>query len=179
MTPDFAYKRIIILGGSGSGKSTLAARISSYTGYPAYHLDTLLLNNDWTQKDKSQWHAICAREFLSKDVGIVDGTYSFVLPERIAWADLIIFIDVPMPRQLCNAFKRSVFDAFGLEKRHGVAQGRKNSFTFKLFMWILRWNKSRRQKVLTFLESAGDKKIIITSKPKKLDIQLLFAKNML
>lgn len=62
------YKRIIVLGGSGSGKSTLTNKISLYTGYPAYHLDNLLLNSDWSQKEKSEWVKICKEAFLLKDM---------------------------------------------------------------------------------------------------------------
>lgn len=110
------YKRIIILGGSGSGKSTLTNRISRYTGYPMYHLDNLLLNDKWTQKDKGEWLNICKKEFLSKGIGIVDGNYSSILPERIAWADLIIFINIPTYRHLFNIFKRSLMVNLELEK---------------------------------------------------------------
>ncbi len=83
------FQRIIILGASGSGKSTLANRIGTYTNCLIYHLDNLLVNQDWSQKEKSEWLGICTKEFLSKDIGIVDGHYSFVLEERMKWADFI------------------------------------------------------------------------------------------
>ncbi len=85
------YKRIIILGGSGSGKSTLVNRIGTCTNYPIYHLDNLLLNSDWSLKEKSEWLNICKKEFLYENTGVVDGNYSSVINERIDWADLIIF----------------------------------------------------------------------------------------
>lgn len=167
------YKRIIILGGSGSGKSTLANRISLYIGYPIYHLDNLLLNSDWSQKEKSEWLNICKKEFLSKDTGVVDGNYSLVLNERIDWADLIIFINVPTLRHLFNIFKRSIMVNLRLEKRHGMEKGRKNTIDLKFFKWVLNWNRSHKKEMFNLLESIKDKKIIVTDSPRKLDVEKL------
>ena len=167
------YKRIIVLGGSGSGKSTLANRISIYTGYPIHHLYNILLNSDWSQKAKSEWLNICKKEFLGNDTGVVDGNYSHVLPERIDWADLIIFIHVPTYRHLFNIFKRSIMVNLGLEKRYGMEKGRKDKIDLKFFKWVLNWNKGHKKEMFKLLESIKDKKVIITNKPKKLDIEKL------
>jgi len=169
------YKRIIVLGGSGSGKSTLANRISVYTGYPIYHLDNLLLNSDWSQKDKSEWLNICKEEFLSKEVGVVDGNYSSVFNERIDWADLIIFINVPTHRHLFNIFKRSFMVNLGLEKRHGMMNDRKDKVDLKFFKWVLNWNRSHKKKMFSILETIKDKKVVVTNKPRKLNIETLFS----
>jgi adenylate kinase family enzyme len=169
------YKRIIIIGGSGSGKSTLANRISIYTGYPIYHLDNLLLNSDWSQKDKSEWLNICKNKFLSEDTGVVDGNYSSVLNERIYWADLIIYINVSTLRQLFNIFKRSLMINLGLEKRHGMEKGRKDTVDFKFFKWVLNWNISHKKKMFNLLKSINNKKIIITNSPRNLDIEKLLS----
>ncbi len=167
------YKRIIILGGSGSGKSTLANRISIYTGYPIYHLDNLLLNSDWSQKEKSEWLNICKKEFLSRDTGVVDGNYGSVLNERIDWADLIIFINVPTRRHIFNIFKRSFMVNIGLEKRHGMEKDRKDTVDYKFFKWVLNWNRSHKKEMFLKLGFIKDKKVIVTNSPRKLNIEKL------
>ncbi len=167
------YKRIIILGGSGSGKSTLANRISLYTGYSIYHLDNILLNSDWSQKEKSEWLNICKEEFLSEDTGVVDGNYSSVLNERIDWADLIIFINVPSYRHLLNIIKRTIRVNLKLEKRYGTSVDRKEKLDLKFLKWILNWNKGHKKKMFDILESIKDKEVFITDNPKKLDINKL------
>lgn len=173
MEKEFKYKRIIILGGSGSGKSTLANRIGLYTGYHTYHLDNLLLNSDWSMKDKSEWLGICEKEFLRKDIGVVDGNYSSCLPSRINWADLIIFIDVPTHHHLFNIFKRSIMVNLGLEKRYGMEKGRKDTIDLKFFKWVFNWNRSHKEKMFVILESIKDKKVVITKEPRKLDLEKL------
>ncbi len=167
------YKRIIILGGSGSGKSTLANRISLHTNYPTYHLDNLLLHADWSQKDKSEWVKICKEEFLLKDEGIVDGNYSFVLEERIRWADLIIFIDIPTYLQLFNVVKRAIKINLGLEKRHGTSKERSEKLNKEFLEWVLHWNKGHRKKMIIRLSSIQNKKVVITNNPRNLIIEKL------
>jgi len=164
------HQRIIIIGGSGSGKSTLASRIAAHTHYPVYHLDNLLLNPDWSQKPKSDWLSICEKEFLSKDTGIVDGNYASVLNERIEWADLIIFIDVPAYRQLWSVLKRTILVNLKLEKREGSIEERKEGMSFDFFMWILNWNRDHRKELLARLETVKDTKVVVTRKPRGLDI---------
>lgn len=173
MLNNFKYKRIIILGGSGSGKSTLANRISIYTGYLIYHLDNMLLNSDWSQKEKTEWLNICKKEFLSKEIGVVDGNYSSILPERIEWADLIIFINVPTHRHLFNILKRSLMVNLGLEKRHGMEKGRKDTVDLKFFKWVLNWNKTHKKEMLELMGLINNKKVVVINKPRKLDIQEL------
>jgi adenylate kinase family enzyme len=179
MLNNFKYKRIIILGGSGSGKSTLANRIGVYTGYPIYHLDNILLNSDWSQKEKIEWLNICKKEFLLKEIGVVDGNYSSVLPDRIEWADLIIFINVPTRRHLFNIFKRSLMVNLGLEKRHGMEEGRKDTVDLKFFKWVLNWNRTHKKEMLNLMKLIDNKKVIITNKPRKLDIQKLLESDIL
>lgn len=167
------YKKIIVLGGSGAGKSTLANRIGLYTKYPVYHLDNLLLNDDWSRKEKGEWLDICKSEFLSKDAGVVDGQYSHVLEERITWADLIIYIDVPAYIQLSNVVKRLIRVNMGIEKRHGTSKDKKEKFNIEFYRWILFWNKGHRKEMLVKLESITNKKVLITNCQRKLNIEKL------
>lgn len=149
------YQRIIVLGGSGSGKSTLANRISLYTGYPIYHLDNLLLNSDWSMKEKSEWLNICKKEFLSETTGVVDGNYSSILEERAKWSDLIIFIDTPTYLRLLNVLKRTVRVNLKLEKRHGTTSEKREKLDLKFLKWVLNWNRSHRKQMFAILESMG------------------------
>lgn len=167
------YKRIIILGGSGSGKSTLAKKIAEYTGYPVYHLDELFLENDWSMKDKSLWPKI-SETFLKQDVGVVDGNYSSNIPLRVAWADLIIFIDIPTWLQVFRIVKRFFSVRFQKDNRLGIPHGSKEKIKFKFLIWVLNWNRKRRNKTLKILEKqASDKKVLIIKKITDLDLKIL------
>jgi adenylate kinase family enzyme len=167
------YKRIIILGGIGSGKSTLTNRIGLYTGYDVYYLDDLFFNSKWERIDKSEWEEI-SKIFLSRDSGVVDGNCISTLPGRIAWSDLIIYIDTPIMVQFYRYFKRLIkVRLLGIEKRHGVPDGAKVNFNMKLLIWIYKWDKEKN-KIFLLLESIKDKKVLIIKEPRKLDLKKLF-----
>lgn len=166
------YKRIIILGGSGSGKSTLASRISEYTGYPIYHLDNLYLDLNFQKKDINELKEI-SKQFLSKNTGVVDGNYKGTLLERINWADLIVFIDAPTRIHVYRIFKRMIMVNLGLEKRHGQLENSKNILNISFIKWVYFWNKVRRDKVLSMLKEAKDKKVVIIKKPRELDLKTI------
>ncbi len=170
----YKYKKIIILGSSGSGKSTLANRIGLYTGFPVYHLDNILYNPGWERKEKSKWSEICREIFLRKDVGIVDGNYTSIIPERINWADLVIFIDIPTWLQIYRIFLRNIRIKIGLEKRYGTQKENKEKIGWDFLKWAYRWNKHEKDKIFSMIDSYKDKKVIIISKPKELDIKSLF-----
>ena len=174
MDQNFKYKRIIILGGSGSGKSTLANRIGLFTGYPVYHLDKLFLDSKWQLKEKEERLNICRKEFLSKDVGVVDGNYSSLLSPRIEWSDLIIFINIPTYIKLYRIFKRLIESIFGINTRQGVLGEAKANINWKHIKWVYNWNRSHVDKYLNIFSSIKDKKVLIIKKPMKLDLEELF-----
>lgn len=168
------YKRIIILGASGSGKSTLAKKIADYTGYPLFHLDELFQDNKWNMIDKASWPEL-SQIFLKQETGVVDGNYGSNMPLRAKWADLIIFIDTPTWLQLFRIIKRFLHVRFAGGQRAGMPDGNKEVITFKFFLWVLNWNRTRRNKTLKTLEEhAKDKKVIIINKVNGLDLESLF-----
>ncbi|HEY5588516.1 MAG TPA: hypothetical protein VIK86_06125 [Candidatus Paceibacterota bacterium] len=169
MENDSKYKRIIILGGSGSGKSTLANRMGLYTGYPIYHMDKMLHNPDWSRKDKNEWGNIC-NEFLSKDIGIVDGNYTSIMPNRLNWADLIIFIDTPTRVKIYRFIRRNIRGSLGLDEHYGIPEGAKERFSVSFILWLYRWDKNFKTKIFSMLESVKDKKVLIIKEPRELDI---------
>lgn len=166
------YKRIIILGGSGSGKSLLANRISEYTTYPVYHLDNLFLESNWKLKDKRKWEEL-SKVFLSKETGVVDGNYTSSLPSRIQWADLIIFIDISTPLRLYRVFWRYIRIKIGLDARYGSPENSKEKIQWSFIVWVYNWNRSHRKNMFSMLDSIKDKKVVIISRPKELNIEEL------
>jgi hypothetical protein len=57
-----------------------------------------------------------------------------------------------------------------LDKRYGKPQESKEIIRMEYLLWVWRWNKDRRNKTLTLLQSAKDKKVVIVKNAKELDI---------
>jgi len=167
------YKKVIIIGGGGSGKSSLADRIGKYTNYPVYHLDNLLLDSNWIKKDKSQWEEI-SQVFLTKDVGVVDGNYSSSMPNRVKWADVIIYIDISTCVQLWRIVSRYIRNKLGLDKRCGFPDESKEKLNWGFILWTYHWNKRHKTKIISLMETQKDKKFLIIKEPRKLNLEELF-----
>lgn len=88
-------RRVAIIGSPGSGKSTLARTLRDLTGLPLHYLDMLWHLPDGSHVTRAAFDAAHA-ELVSQERWIIDGTYLRTLPERIARADLVVLLDLPL-----------------------------------------------------------------------------------
>lgn len=135
MTPH----RICILGNSGSGKSTLAHLLGQRYSLPVYHLDRELLTGQFISRPEEEQRRR-HRQIIAQDGWIIDGRYSKLLPERLARADLVIFLNVPRWVVIPRTAKR----AAQTKHRIGAPQGARSSYTLELLRHQLRYNRRHR-----------------------------------
>ncbi len=67
---------------------------------------------------------------------------------------------------------------WGLRKRQGMEKGRKDTINLKFLKWVLNWNRSHKKKMFNLLESIKDKRVIVTSSPRKLNIAKLLTEEI-
>lgn len=127
--------RICILGPSNSGKSTLARRLSVYLNIPCYHLDQIAHypNTDWQRRPDTELTAEQA-QIISQPAWIIDGNYKICLPERLAYATAVLWIDPPLPGCLWRYFWRSQKND---PNRPGRLHGSKREFGWELVRYTL------------------------------------------
>ena len=85
-------RRIAIIGISGSGKSTLARRLATRTGLPVTYMDTVFWTGAWEavpEGDYLRAHAAIVR----RDAWIIEGFVEPSMAERLAAADLVLYLD--------------------------------------------------------------------------------------
>ncbi|WP_231656545.1 P-loop NTPase family protein [Pseudomonas californiensis] len=85
-------QRVMIVGQPGSGKSTLARMLGLRTGLPVVHIDTIHWQPGWVERSRDEKTQLC-HEVEGRDRWIFEGGHSTTWANRIARADLVIWID--------------------------------------------------------------------------------------
>ena len=88
--------RVVVIGNAGGGKSTLARKLAEALTLPYHEIDALLWRPDWTVVSEDEFHA-AHDALISDDKWILDGMgMRETIAPRIARADTIIVIDLPL-----------------------------------------------------------------------------------
>lgn len=85
-------QRVMIVGQPGSAKSRLAREMGARTRLPVIHIDTIHWQPGWIERSLHEKTRLC-REVEAGDQWIFEGGHSLTWDNRIARADLLIWID--------------------------------------------------------------------------------------
>jgi adenylate kinase family enzyme len=157
--------RIDIVGLPASGKSTLATAISKKLSIPHIHLDRFWFESGGRQgrhdtpniEEVKAKVKVRALEAIKAGSWVSDGVYLNAQEEIAARADVIVFLDIPLPVQLLNHAHRAFFEP----KRH-TELGLWDEITF--FREIIRRNSKSRPKLLQFIKEHKDKVVTLRSR---------------
>ena len=148
-------RRIMIVGQPGAGKSTLAARLGERTGLPVIHIDRIHWKPGWVERSKAEKTRLCI-EAEQLDRWVFEGGHSATWPSRLARADMLVWLDLPVGLRLWRVVRRAIV---GLGKtRPDMAEGcpeRLRSLPeFISYIWTTR--RSARDKLHRLILSARD-----------------------
>lgn len=150
-------KRILIVGNCGSGKSVYAEQLGRVLSLPVIHLDRLL----WTSEQKERSREEFERELfqvLQQKHWIIDGNYQRTFPQRLQYADTVIFLDYSRLLCLWRAVKRYVLCLRGARSNHGNPP---------LLRWKFLWRilTYPRREMMQALHGAGNVRVLIMKTP--------------
>ncbi|SIN81887.1 Adenylate kinase [Vannielia litorea] len=96
----------MIVGGPGSGKSTLARALGALTGLPVFHMDHIHYAPGWVPRDAE------VKDWMSREVHrqprwIFEGGHSRTYADRLARANLLIWLDLPVGLRLWRVWCRT------------------------------------------------------------------------
>lgn len=100
-------KRVMIFGVPGAGKSTFAEKLSTATGVPVLHLDTIYFDADWAKRNTEDFLKD-QRDWIEKETWIIEGNSIKTLSLRYQQADLCLYFKVNRWLCLWRVFKRLV-----------------------------------------------------------------------
>lgn len=145
-----APKRIMIIGQPGSGKSTLAASLGKITGLPVYHIDKEVhwLPN-WVERDRTEKARLCA-EIHAKEKWIFEGGHSSTWNERLARADMLIWLDLPLWLRYWRVITRTI-KHYG-KSRHDLPKDCPEHFSWEFIYFIWRTRHTSRDSMVRIFE---------------------------
>lgn len=102
-----AWRRIMVVGQPGSGKSTVARALHDRTGLPVVHLDRIHWLPGWVQRGREDRVAmVTAAE--AAEAWIIEGNFSATTVNRVARADLVVWLDLPLALRLWRVVRRAL-----------------------------------------------------------------------
>ncbi|WP_426157029.1 AAA family ATPase [Pseudomonas sp. TSRC2-2] len=100
-------QRVMIVGQPGSGKSTLARKLGERTGLPVVHIDTIHWQPGWIERSRDEKTRLCL-EVEARDRWIFEGGHSTTWENRVARADLLIWIDRSATLRFLRVLRRTL-----------------------------------------------------------------------
>ena len=147
-------KRIMIVGGPGSGKSTLARWLGAKLDLPVFHMDKLHWKENWVERPSAEKIPM-AREIEAQEHWVFEGGMSATYASRMARADMVIWLDLPVGLRLWRVTKRLLT---GLGKaRPDLPAGcveRLHPATLEFYRFIWRYRHISRDKIASHLKAA-------------------------
>ena len=158
-------KRVLVIGSGGAGKSAFARQLGEITGLPVIHLDAEYWRPGWVEPPKDEWAARVA-ELAGEERWIMDGNYGGTMPERIAAADTVVFLDLPRTTCLWSVVKRRF--RYRGQARPDMTEGCDERLTLTFLKWVWDYPKTRRPGILASLRRArADGRRVIRLRSRK------------
>jgi adenylate kinase family enzyme len=157
-------RRIMVLGPTNSGKSTLAEAIGAKTGIRAVHLDRLrhLPNTNWEVRPDDEFKALHDAAVVTDD-WIMDGSYSKLMPLRLARVTGMIVLDDSLAVRLRRYLWRSMFQ----KQRAGGLDGGQDSVRWEMLTWL--WKTRNKSESLRDLARRSGVPYVFCANARELD----------
>ena len=150
--------RIVIVGCSGGGKSTLARALGARLGMPVIHLDVLFWKPGWRESEPLRFR-LAVEAAVAGERWVSDGNFTGASAMRLARADTVVWIELPMALCLWRAVWRSLSNL--RRARADLAPGCPEKIDFAFYRYIWTWNRLTRPKMQRAIDRfAGGARVI-------------------
>lgn len=147
---DGTLQRIVVIGTSAAGKTTLATHLARRLNLAHVELDSLHWEANWTQAALPVFRTRVAAA-LADDRWVVDGNYGKV--RDLIWprADMVVWLDYPLPVILWRLLRRTGRRVFQREQLWNGNRERlwtQIASRDSLILWVLTTHRRRKREYL-------------------------------
>lgn len=146
-------QRVMIIGQPGSGKSTLARALGELTFLPVIHIDLIHWKPGWVERARAEKTRMTL-DVIKDPRWIFEGGHSATYSERLARADTLIWLDLPVGLRTWRVLRRTV-QHYGTA-RPDLPEGCPERFSAEFLGFIWRTRHSSRAKMKALYDSAPD-----------------------
>lgn len=158
--------RVMIVGQPGSGKSWLARAVGERTGLPVYHMDLLHWKPGWTERPMPEKKAM-ARAIEDRPEWVFEGGLSVTYATRLARADTLLVLDVPLAVRVWRIFWRTIRFKLKGETRPDLPENCPERFDGEFWAFIWRTRHRNRAAILQLARDAGPEKDVHVLRSKR------------
>ncbi|MEO1550821.1 MAG: AAA family ATPase [Pseudomonadota bacterium] len=154
--------RIMVIGQPAAGKSTFARALGARTGLPVVHIDQIYWMPGWTERPRAQAIAM-VEEAQAREQWIFEGNNTSTWPGRVARADLIIWLDLPVWQRYWRLARR-IAGSYG-RTRPDMAPDcpERISLEFIIYIWRTRQTWRRKAAALFAAEPSAAQRVHLRS----------------
>ncbi len=165
------YNKIVISGTSSSGKTTLGRRLSAICGVTHIELDALHWEPGWTPAQPEVFRER-VRQALARPTWIIDGNYGVVRDLTWGQAELMIWLDYPLPLVLWRLTRRTFQRRFRNEELWNGNREQLRMFFFSresLYLWVLKTHRRHRREYPAQFASMPGLRVARVRSPRELE----------
>jgi adenylate kinase family enzyme len=153
-------KRVLVIGCGGSGKTTVATEVARRLGLPLIHLDAEHFDEAWKPTDQ-EFFAARQHDLVAKPEWVIEGNYASTLPIRLAAADTLVILDMPVWVCLLGILQRRLRYRGG---QHADGVFDRISLDFLRYIWNYRRLTRPRVRSLITRHGAHLRPVVLTSR---------------
>lgn len=147
-------ERVLVIGCPGAGKSTVAVRVAATLDLPLHHLDQLFWQPGWRESPRDQFDEKLAR-VLAGPTWVLDGNYSWTLPQRLKVADTVLWLDFSTATCLRGVLTRWV--RFRGRQRPDMGRNCPEKVDWPFLWYVVRWRTRHQQPITHLLAEAASR----------------------
>jgi len=158
-------KRILVLGSSGAGKSTFARALGERLGIEVLHLDSYFWQPNWVSTPADVW-VQKLKGLLERDSWVMDGNYPASLPQRLEYADTVIFLDQGRVKSLLRCVGRLL--KYRGQSRPELAPGCYEKIDLDFLKWIWNYPRDVKPGIMATLSKQVGKEVVVLKSDREI-----------